>query len=283
MTVRRSWQVRVYRGLLRLYPATFRDRFSDDAAQLFGDQLRDAESAGGPGGVFTFWLRTLRDVVATAAAERIDDRSVAHSLSTPPSILSRSLGLLGIVGGALLVAAFIPNFPWGSNELFNLRLTVFNAGAIAVIVAVHQRQARVAPRLALIAAIPALLANAWYLVMILLAIGRPSPFAGEFGLVFFWAGAAMWWADAWFALVTARLRAVSRSAAIVLAVGSALAFLGMDRLELVNGPYGSIVVPLALIGIALNGVGWILLGIDVMVRRLRRRPADGPPSPQRGS
>jgi hypothetical protein len=69
---------------------------------------------------------------------------VAHSLAGAPSATNRTLGILGILGGLVLVAAFIPTLPWG-NALFNLRLVLFNAGAIAIIVAVHRRQAGISP------------------------------------------------------------------------------------------------------------------------------------------
>jgi hypothetical protein len=59
--------------------------------------------------------------------------------------------------------------------------------------------------------------------------------------------------------------------ALTLAVGSLLAFLGMDRLELVSGELAWLIAPAALLGVALNGIGWILLGIDVAFRR--RAPA----------
>ncbi len=189
---------------------------------------------------------------------------MAHSLATSPSISSRLLGLTGILGGAVLLAAFIVEI---DSDFNNVRLVLFNAGAMAMIIAVHRRHAPVAPTLALLAAVPALLANAWYLTMVVLATGRPHPFAGDFGLVFFFAGAAMWLTDAAFGLVTLRLGVVARWGALALAIGSVLAFIGMDRLELTSRDNPTIFGPLALVGIALNGIGWILLGIDVASQR----------------
>jgi hypothetical protein len=256
---------RVYRGLLRLYPADFRTRYSDEMVQLFGDQLRDAQTGGAPAGAIRTWLRTLGDLAVTAASEHARrDRTVAHSLAAAPSIASRALGLAGILGGAVLLAAFVVEI---DPNLNNVRLVLFNVGAMAIVIAVHRRQASASGGLALAAAVPAILANAWYSVMVVLATSRPHPFAGDFGLVFFFAGAAMWLTDAAFGLVTLRLGVVARWGALALAIGSVLAFTGMDRLELSPRDNPTIFGPLSLAGIALNGFGWILLGLDVATRR----------------
>ena len=255
---------RVYRWLLRLYPAKFRARFSNEMVQLFSDQLRDARTGGAPAGAARTWLRTLGDLAVTAASEHARrDRTVAHSLAAP-SIASRALGLAGILGGGLLLAAFVVEI---DPNLNNVRLVLFNVGAMAIVIAVHRRQALASRGLALAAAVPAILANAWYSVMVVLATSRPAPFAGDFGLVFFFAGAAMWLTDAAFGLVTLRLGVVARWGALALAIGSVLAFTGMDRLELSPRDNPTIFGPLALAGIALNGIGWILLGLDVATRR----------------
>ena len=203
---------RLYRRLLRLYPSAFRARYEDEMVRLFEDQLRDVRAAGEPAGIARLWLRVLGDLAVTAASERAGrDRTVAHSLSTAPSTSSRVLGLLGVVGGLLLVAAFVPGLPW-TQELTQLRLVAFNVGAIAIATAVHRRQVPVAPRASLVAAGAVALANAWYLAMIVLSIGRPvfpdpDP---EFRQVAFWAGVAMWWADAAFGIFTWRLRSATR-------------------------------------------------------------------------
>jgi hypothetical protein len=267
---------RIYRRLLALYPREFRARYADEMVQLFGDQLRDARLGGAPGGTARTWVRALRDLLVTAASEQARrDRGVAHSLDAPTPASNRLLGLIGILGGAVLVAAFLPGLPW-TPELFQLRLILFNGGAIAIVLAVHRRQAVVSRRASLAVAVPAILANAWYLAMVVLSIDRPQPPAGdpEFRLVLFSAGVAMWWADAAFGLVTGRLGVVTRWGALALAGGSVLAFLGMDRLELVRGELAWLFSPAALLGVALTGVGWIVLGIDVGFRR--RRQPDAP-------
>ncbi|MEP7081775.1 MAG: hypothetical protein ABI841_02235 [Chloroflexota bacterium] len=257
MTPRGAGHERVYRWLLRLYPAAFRVRFADEMVQLFGDQLRDARTGGAPVGALRTWLGTLGDLAVTAASEHTRrDRTVAHSLTASPSISSRALGGAGILGGAALLAAFLVEIPEGLNIF---RLVLFNLGAIAIVVVVHRRQAAAAPKLALMAAVPALLANAWYLAWIV--------FAGEFGLIGFFAGVAMWLTDAAFGLVTLRLGMVTRWGALALAIGSVLAIAGIDRLGLTSPQDPTIFGSLALVGAALNGIGWILLGLAVATRR----------------
>jgi hypothetical protein len=260
---------RTYRALLRVYPARFRSRFADEMVQLFCDQLSDARRERGAAGTAGTWLATLGDLALTAAYERTwRDRTVAHTLAAPPSAANRMLGILGILGGVVLVAAFIPNLPWG-NALFTLRLVLFNAGAMAIVFAVHRRQAVIARRLSFLAAAPAILANAWYLVMVILSIGRPQfpepdP---EFRPIFFYAALALWLTDAAFGFVALRLGVVSRWGALALAIGSLLALTGVGGLGFTTGPFAAIIEPLSLVGIALVGIGWVLLGIDVATRR----------------
>ena len=173
------------------------------------------------------------------------------------------------MGGAILVAAFLPFIPWGP-DVFNLRLVLLNSGAMAIVIAVHRRQAPVAPNLSLLAVVPVLLANAWHVVMIVGIVGKPGPpGVGDDAPAYAWSLGAVWLTGAWFGLVALRLRAVTRWGAIALAIGSVLTiFPGMS--PLVRGPYGAILTPIALAGIGLIGIGWIVLGLDVA---LRRRPA----------
>jgi len=186
---------------------------------------------------------------------------VAHSLATSPSSSSLVLGPAGIFGGAVLLAGFFP-FDWGAG-FFELRLILFTAGSMAIVLAVHRRQTGIAPALALFGAVPALVANACYLGLVVLSIGTVRPFAGDSGLVFFAAGAALWVTDAAFGLVTLRLGVVARWGALAVAIGSVLVFTGMDRLGLTSSASPTIFEPLALTGGILTAIGWLLLGFDV--------------------
>ena len=264
MTSPHTGSERLYRRLLRVYPAAFRARFTDEMVQLFTDQLREAR-ADRTGGSAGFWLKSLGDLLVTSTSEHLRrDRTVAHSISTSPSTLTRLLGLAGVLGGAVLLAVFVIDI---GRELNVIRLGLFNLGAIAIVIAVHRRQATAAPRLSLIGAVPALMANAWYLAVIVLESVRPEALAGDLALPGFAAAVAMWLADAVFALVTLRIGVLARWGALALSIGSPLALLGIDRLGLVSAQDATIFGPLSQIGIVLNGLGWILLGIDLATRR----------------
>jgi hypothetical protein len=196
---------------------------------------------------------------------------MSHSPALAPSATSRVLGAAGILGGTVLLGAFLLEIPAGANTL---RLLLFNLGAIAIVVAVQRRQASAGSRLASVVAAAAIFANAWYLAMVLLSVGRPMPPEPDpaFRLVMFYAGLAMWLADSAFGFVTLRLESLSpspgrlaRVGALALAIGSLLAILGMSHLELTSPANPTIFGPISLIGVALNGVAWILLGLDVML------------------
>lgn len=177
-----------------------------------------------------------------------------------PALATRMLGGLGVLGGTGLLLAYLVEIPSPWNTV---RLVLFCAGAIAIALALFGRHAAVSRRFAMAGTIPAIAANAWYVAWIVLALGRERPFAGEFGLVGFWAGLAFWLADAWLGLVALRLGVAWRWAALVLVAGSLLAITGMDRLELTSQANPTIFGPIGLTGVALNGLAWILLGTQV--------------------
>jgi hypothetical protein len=194
------------------------------------------------------------------------DRSMTRS----GSMQTVGLGLLGMLGGVVLLAAYAVDIPGGWNPL---RIVLFNIGAIAVVIGVHRRQAHIAPRLALVAAVSAILANATHAVMVVIAVDRPSPFSGDFGFAWFVVALVMWLSDGLFGVVTLRLGAMWRWGALALAVGSPLAVLGMGRLGLTSPADPTIFGPLALTGVALNGLGWILLGLELVALGAGRRRA----------
>jgi predicted permease len=62
-----------YRRLLHLYPRAFRERFAADLVDLFRDTYR-AAAARGRLALAAFWLRTVTDIVTSAAAERLQSQ-----------------------------------------------------------------------------------------------------------------------------------------------------------------------------------------------------------------
>ena len=267
--------VRVYRALLRLYPASFRLRFAEEMVLLFDDQLRDAKLDSVAVGTLRTWARIIGDLLVTATAEHLrDDRSMAGSLAVRPSHLTRLLGVLGVVGGAVILVAFLPFEPW-SADLFNLRLVLFNLGVIAIVVAVYRRQVVVSPVLAASAALPAVIANLWHMIMTISAVSQPGePGVGSYGTIYIAASTAMWLSDAWFGLMALRLGGVNRIGALAVAIGSIFAFVGMANvLDFLGPSLATVVGPLAVPGIAVMGLGWVVLGTDLATRR---RPLTAP-------
>jgi hypothetical protein len=188
------------------------------------------------------------------------------------------LGVLGVFGGLGLLLAYVLDIPPAWNTL---RLVLVCVGAIAIALATYGRHALISRPLARAGTIPLVLANALYIVWILLTLGQERPFAGDFGVAGFWAALSLWLADAWFGVVALRLGVVWRGAAIVLVAGSLMAITGIDRLGLTSAANPTLFGRIALAGVALNGGAWILLGLQVAlpgIGRLRNTspaPVDG--------
>jgi len=248
---------RLYRGLLRLYPADYRERYADQMVQLFSDQLRER---GGQA-----WITAPIDLITSAASERMRrNRTVAQSLTLAPTPLARLLGMLGVLGGALLLAAFMieiaPDINW-------LRLALFNIGAIAVAVGAYRLQAPANPRPALWATVLVVVTNALYMLTVLAAELVELP---RLGLIYVVIGGAMWLSDLCFGVLTFRLGVLSRLAALALVTGSAFAFIGMGVFGLTVP--GTMLNAVIMTGLAIHGLGWILLGLDVALRGRRADP-----------
>ena len=60
---------RIFRRLLRLFPADFRGDFGDDMAATFSDQRRDALEHGGSMAALRLWWETLHGILTTAPRE----------------------------------------------------------------------------------------------------------------------------------------------------------------------------------------------------------------------
>jgi len=177
------------------------------------------------------------------------------------------LGGFGILGGFALIVAFVPSIVW-SGDVFNLRLVLFNIGAISIAIALDRRHAGAWPRLAVGATVPVIAANTWYALLVIGVVAQPGdPGPGVYGPWFAVAATALWLADALLGIVIWRLGPASRPAGAALAVGSILAWGGLDRLGLVSGDLAAIFAPLSQLGILLNGIAWIALGVDVALRR----------------
>ena len=102
----------LYEWLLFAYPTEFRTAFGDQMMQLFRDCYR-AEARNGS--LLSFWLRTLLDLVVTAAKER------AYSSRKEDTIMKRNV--LALVGSiAIIIVAFLLLSYGRKNEVASILL-----------------------------------------------------------------------------------------------------------------------------------------------------------------
>jgi hypothetical protein len=182
-------------------------------------------------------------------------------MTSPSRSVDRVLGILGIIGGVALLLAYVVEIP---ANLAVSRLALFFTGSIAVTIALARR-ADLADRRTIVVASVAVALNVASIAMVVLSIGRDHPFGGDFGLLWFWIAFATWLADAAVGLLAWRRHTTPTIAAVVLAIGSVLAILGMDRLGLSSAADITVFGRLGLLGVALNGLGWVLVGLDLVL------------------
>ncbi|MGZ8563202.1 MAG: hypothetical protein ACXWWU_06250 [Candidatus Limnocylindria bacterium] len=259
---------RIYRRLLRVYPASFRARYAEPMAQLFADQLRDARNAGVAAGPLRLWMRSVGDLFTSALSQHLErDRTVAHSAATVPSFSARALGIAGVLAGLVLIVPFLITL---DTAWYPARVVLFNALVIAVALGLYRRQAATSPRLAIAITALVVLANALNLVLAIFSWTGANPIAGLFGTVSFLAGVVLWGAAATYGAGSLAIGAFSRWGAILLVIGSLVGMTGLDRFGLTHGDFGAFFDAAAQIGIAMHGVGWILLGAELALRASRR-------------
>jgi hypothetical protein len=263
---------RVYATLLALYPAAFRARYRDEMVLLFGDQLRAARASRGSAGIVATWARGIVDLTVNALGEHVrGDRTVAQSLATfEPTRGMRFLGLFGVVGAGLLLWAFISFNPFQDQVVNTVRLLVFSLAGAAITLGFYRRQALVAPTLAALTTAGVVIAGVWYATWILLSGTVDRPFLGTFGFLNMLANIALWVTPAIWAIgmlhvgaawqgMPRRLAAVTRLGVWTL-LGSIVAWFGDDRLGMVDSLWGDFWQAVALAGVLMNGLGWLLLG-----------------------
>jgi hypothetical protein len=259
---------RVYGGLLHAYPARFRARYSDEMVQLFADQLRDARAAGSVAGT---WFRTLLDLGASALGEHLRrERDVAQSLATfEPSRTMRLLGLFGVAGAVLLLGVFVSFNPF-ADSLNGIRLVIFALAGAAISLAFYPRQAAAAPTLAILSTAGVVIAGVWFSAVVILSDRVLSPFMGTFGLINLFSNIAIWVTPSIWAIgllhtgavwqgMPSRL-ALATKVGVVLLIGSMVAWLGDDRLGMIDSLWGDMWQAVAVFGLVANGLGWMILG-----------------------
>lgn len=90
---------RLYRWLLRAYPASFEAEYGDEMALAFRDACRREHQRRGAAGVVGQWAETVPDFVTSV----VDEHS-QENFQMAKTNLARLLAIAGIVGGALWVA-----------------------------------------------------------------------------------------------------------------------------------------------------------------------------------
>jgi hypothetical protein len=79
---------RLYRRLMRLYPADFRARFGNEMISLFREQLRDARSSGERRQIASLWARCLVDLAVTVPKQHLEkERQVSQVAEGSPVVL----------------------------------------------------------------------------------------------------------------------------------------------------------------------------------------------------
>lgn len=96
--------VRLYRAMLRGYPAAFRAEYAEPMAQLFRDNCRRAHRQEGPAGVLSLWAHTLPDYARTTLEEHAEG-GVRMTRST----FVRLSGWALPIGAISLVLGFLAN------------------------------------------------------------------------------------------------------------------------------------------------------------------------------
>jgi len=92
---------RVFRQLLRLFPAEFRGDFGDEMTETFREHQQDVLARGGTMAYLALWRDTIRGVVTTAPREHLDllRQDVRYGLRN----LGRSAGFTAVALVALAV------------------------------------------------------------------------------------------------------------------------------------------------------------------------------------
>jgi len=72
---------RLGRSLLRILPQEFREQFGDDIADHFSTRTKEIHEKQGWTGVIRFWFRGIPDVLAVAAAERQEEKTMRKEIT----------------------------------------------------------------------------------------------------------------------------------------------------------------------------------------------------------
>jgi hypothetical protein len=166
---------RVYRFLLVLYPAAYRQAYGGLMAQVFRDMCRDAYRQTGTWGIIEQWTSTLIDLAITVFHER---RKAGIEMSGLSQFLRRIGGVLLIAGGVMISIASIAELQPGLNYplrgiyqvfgfLFAPAIVLISLGTIGLVLTYQHKTGSVG-RLALFGAFWGILVIVAYMVLALI-------------------------------------------------------------------------------------------------------------------
>jgi hypothetical protein len=227
--------------LVRLYPATWRDRYGDEFLAMLEDRP--------PTGV------AILDVVWGA----LD----AHLFPQAPEgrfrMFTRFAGLAALGAGLLLVLGVF-NIGFGSPEVNAARVAVIYALWFVGLVGIHVRQATAQPAMAwfgFLAALAALIAGV--AGFILSSADVLPPTGGEYGFV---SGLALWIGSVVLGATMLAIRVFPSFVGLLLTVSAPIAMLGLVVARAESSADAMGIVSLA--GIALYGLAWMGIGISLL-------------------
>ena len=194
----------------------------------------------------------------------------------------RFAGLVAIIGGLLILWAFVSSNPFEDQRINTVRLVLFWSGGAAIVLGFHGRQVMLRSRIGRIATVAVVFFALWNVLWVLLSLSADSPFGGSFGLAGFVAGFLGWLATSLYgvALVANRTSftgltpleaGITRLASFLLVFAGLVATFGMDRLGLTKSePYGEAFGTLGALGVGAVALSWLMLGIALIVGAQRR-------------
>jgi hypothetical protein len=109
---------RIYRALLKAYPAEFRREYGAQMEQAFGDLYREAGERGGKSGIARLWMLTILDVIRTVVAQRIRPRADHEEVA----VYDRRLAVVGsilLLAPLYFVSASLLKYGLGIGFLFD--------------------------------------------------------------------------------------------------------------------------------------------------------------------
>lgn len=247
----------IYRLLLRAYPAPFRREFGCEMALVFRDDLRATARESGMQGLIGLWLVTFFDLLKTALAEHIWEM-----FHMPLEKISRWSWLAAAIGAPLFITTFSSEMFWsviGTIGLADFRFIhpiMAGIGLLLMAFGVYglyrRLPAHIASTLAFSFTLLAILAGIVLLVMweqdvpeflSLVAFASPPIGVAMMGAI-----------------------ALARKSLGNLSFAPLLPLVGFVGVALTFPEVGGI-SPMTRAFLALHHVGWVLLGIALMMRQ----------------